>query len=100
MPKIVMEIDNCWDCPFLGTEASMLDPNVDRFYCKKMKGKMIAGYIEQVEFKDDMPPIPDWCPCLLKNMNLVRRSDVYQLAGKNGIIRAHVADVDLMEIAE
>lgn len=97
MPKIVVDIENCWDCPYLGKRNNSPHMLYDVF-CRKTKDRKIIG--RPVGYRFQMPPIPEWCPCLMRNMQLVKQSDVYKLAGEDGIIHAHVADVDQMKPVE
>lgn len=62
MTKIVIELENCADCPF-----SIVKPyptsdsweEADSYYCSKTNNRKIAEYIERLS---EMPEVPEWCP--------------------------------------
>ena len=72
MPKIQLEIQDCQDCPSC-MESRMYTgdswEHAFNYYCKKVEAKpendnglpykKVAGY---VEWRSEMPPVPDWCP--------------------------------------
>lgn len=68
MARIVIEIENCYECPNAVTERYYTEDSFEiawTYRCKKtsniMGFKKIADYIER---RSDMPEIPDWCPLL------------------------------------
>lgn len=69
MAKIIVEIKNCQDCPFVKETRHWTPDSWDHafdYYCKKVETingpKTIAEYIE---FPSEMPDVPSWCPCRL-----------------------------------
>ena len=59
MAKIVLEIKKCWDgCPYCSSYNGMPKSLPNHFTCKKAN-KPIASY---VEYPNEMPEVPDWCP--------------------------------------
>ena len=67
MAKIVLDIKECDECPFIKMEVVYEEDSFSRdndWFCKKTKRKknMIAGSVHWTEH----PEIPDWCPIILK----------------------------------
>ena len=68
---IQVEIKDCQDCPFCKEKRHWTpDPweHAYNYYCSnvaKVNGdyKKIAGYIE---WRHEMPEVPDWCPIRVK----------------------------------
>lgn len=66
MAKITFEIRDCQDCPFCKEERMYTEDSWEHafdYFCKKMNNKQIATY---VEWRREMPDVPDWCPCKVK----------------------------------
>jgi len=64
MAKIVIDIENCKQCPLFYTTNQYSTDGFDRmedWMCKKAN-KKIRGAVEWHEEKDIK--IPDWCPCI------------------------------------
>ena len=64
MPKIVLEIKDCSQCPFhviSGTYSTDGWDKMDEWFCSKENEIIRYG----VEWGDKVP-IPDWCPILLE----------------------------------
>lgn len=67
MTKIEFEIKDCQDCPFCETKRMYTGDSWEHafdYFCKKADNKQIATYIE---WRSEMPEVPDWCPCRRKN---------------------------------
>ena len=68
MTKIILEIEKCWDgCPYCKSHFGGHGDADDWFctYNDRIK-RPIATY---VEYNSDMPAVPDWCPCNVKNFS-------------------------------
>jgi hypothetical protein len=68
MPEIKFEITSCRQCPFFESRRMRTDDSWEfafNWYCKKMNGKEIAGYIEW-ESEAKAVKIPEWCPIKVK----------------------------------
>lgn len=57
--KIVIELDNCYECPYCGQKLTKGYGYALDYFCKKTHNKITSGY---VEWESDMNPVPDWCP--------------------------------------
>ena len=57
--KIVIEIENCSYCPFYKLDWAEYGYNI---HCGAKKRLIKAN----VEYKSEMPEIPEWCPCRLE----------------------------------
>lgn len=70
MAILELEIQTCDECPFVETKGG----NATTYICPEIKldpksaqilgrgsGRVIAS---NVDYKSEMPPIPDWCPHL------------------------------------
>jgi len=80
--KIQIEIKKCSECPFFKEErvytADSFEMPFD-WFCKKARGKKIAGYVEW----HDKVKIPDWCPCAIKTDNT---ESVYKKMLKSSVV--------------
>lgn len=59
----VLEMKRCVDCPFFERRRMWTEDSWEEAYdwfCKKAKGKKIAGYVEWYEAPKI--EIPEWCP--------------------------------------
>ena len=70
MSKIQIEIKSCSGCPYHTTKRHYTSDSFEmafNYFCLKIKkdGEMrqIASYIER---EREMPPVPEWCPLLVK----------------------------------
>lgn len=66
MSKIVLEVRDCQDCPFVKSEYVYTGDSWDHMYdyfCQKADNKKVAGAIE---WRSEMPEVPEWCPCHLQ----------------------------------
>lgn len=66
MPKIQLEIGSCIECPFFVTTSSY-----DIYKkCIVTRGVCTAIYpsklVDQRETSTVAPPVPDWCPIIVK----------------------------------
>lgn len=75
MTKICIELENCFDCPFVISKRCHTADSweyAEDYFCKEVSDgtdyKKIAGYIE---WPREMPEVPDWCPHRLKENNYV-----------------------------
>lgn len=70
MPSIIVEINNCKECPHFKEERYYTGDSWEiahNWFCKKENNKKIAGYVEWYEEKK--VPIPDWCPIKINENN-------------------------------
>lgn len=61
----LLEIENCSKCPKCKTERALTADSFEdanNYFCGENNHK-IAEY---VEWNDDLPEVPDWCPHLVK----------------------------------
>lgn len=65
MKKIVIEIEDCWSCPFGYVE------NYERngkLFCIKKGEKEVDRNLKEKEYKENILfPIPDWCPQIVSD---------------------------------
>lgn len=64
MTKIQLEIESCRDCPFFEQRRMYTSDSWEMafdWFCKKLDGKKIAGYIEKASEAKKVK-IPEWCP--------------------------------------
>lgn len=59
--KIVIEVQNCGQCPYIKYLPVEYGKNI---FCRKAQ-KMVAEMIEYMGEFDDKTP-PEWCPCRLE----------------------------------
>ena len=71
MAKIQIEINSCMGWPYHTTKRHHTSDSFEMlfdYFCKKTleraEYKQIASYIER---EREMPPIPNWCPHLIKD---------------------------------
>lgn len=66
---ICQELDYCWQgkgCSFCRSERTIGAGYAFDYFCNKLNGQKIAGY---VEYSNDIVPIPKWCPIREDNEN-------------------------------
>ena len=66
MPRIVIEIKTCKECPYWKEGNYSSTDGWDRgadWSCTKMNDKVIQGFVEWHEEKK--VPVPEWCPCAI-----------------------------------
>lgn len=64
--KIEIDILSCRECPYIEIGPNETTDGWDTgndWFCKKMNGKIIAGFVEW----HDKPKIPTWCPYIKKD---------------------------------
>ena len=62
MTEIVLSIKNCAKCPYVDKTLYPTEDSWEEaynFYCTKTNNKKIAEY---VEWHEELPDVPDWCP--------------------------------------
>lgn len=77
MPKIVLDIKSCKECPFFKTTTYRTEDSWERaenWHCGKSNDKKIAGYVEWHEEKGIK--VPDWCPISLSAVRNDKISDI------------------------
>ncbi len=70
MPKIILEIDNCKDCPYLIQKRIYSADSYELAHdwlCDKANNQKIEGYVSWNEEKG--VKIPTWCPIKSKDEN-------------------------------
>ena len=59
----ILEIKHCQSCPFLDMKRHYTADSFEHahnWFCKKKKGKKIAGHVDWYE--EEEVKIPEWCP--------------------------------------
>jgi len=82
MTLIQMEIKDCQDCPHSIEERMYTADSWEHaynYFCGKKKKKKIAGY---VEWRREMPPVPNWCPLLPKKKKKSKKVKTVKLKKK------------------
>ena len=63
--RIEKEIDKCWNCPMYKSERVYTPDSFEMSfnYICNVANRVVA---KNVEHEWEMPPVPDWCPLLVK----------------------------------
>ncbi len=70
MTKIILEIKNCQQCPFVDIKRHYTADSFEHendWFCKSKDNKKIAGSVSWNEEKD--VEIPEWCPAKIDNLD-------------------------------
>ena len=62
LAMVQISVGRCDQCPFHDITRTIGAGDAYDYYCK-VKNRKIMGY---VEYRDELPPVPSWCPFYIK----------------------------------
>lgn len=69
LATITIDVGRCDECPFHDTDRTRGAGDAYDYFCKAKNGKKISGYIE---YRDELPPVPAWCPFYLNRKDGIK----------------------------